>query len=60
MTYANGTSQTYTYNPLGEATQFLNANGHAIGYTYNTDGLVTQETFADGTSYPTPTMPRRT
>ncbi len=51
ITYANGTAQQYTYNPLGEATQFLNANGQAIGYTYNADGLVATETFADGTSY---------
>ena len=41
ITYANGTQQQYSYNPLGEATQFLNANGQAIGYTYNAEGLVT-------------------
>ena len=46
-----GRSKSYTYNPVGEATSFLNANGDAIGSTYNGDGLVTQETFADGTSY---------
>jgi RHS repeat-associated protein len=51
ITYANGTGQQYSYNPLGEATQFVNANGQAIGYTYNNQGLVATETFADGTSY---------
>ena len=44
-------SSSTRYNPLGEATQFVNANGQAIGYTYNAEGLVTKETFADGSSY---------
>jgi RHS repeat-associated protein len=51
ITYANGTQQQYSYNPLGEATQYLNARGQAIGYTYNAQGLVAGESIADGTSF---------
>ena len=51
ITYANGTEQQATYNPLGEATQFIDARGQAIAATYNADGLIASETFADGSSY---------
>src|SRR5262249_15206965 len=51
ITYANGTEATYSYDPLGQATSFLDASGHAIGSTYNADGLETEVTFADSTSY---------
>ncbi len=50
-TYANGTSESFTYNPLGEAKSFLNANGQPIQYTYNAAGQIATETFADGSSY---------
>ncbi len=51
VAFANGTQQSSTYDPLGQATSFIDADGDAIGYAYDADGLVTKETFADGTSY---------
>jgi YD repeat-containing protein len=50
-TYANGTSQSSTYNPEGEATSFLNANGQPIQYTYNASSQILTETFSGGSSY---------
>ena len=50
-TYANGTSESSTFNPLGEATSFLNANGQPIQYAYNAAGQMTSETFSDGSKY---------
>jgi len=50
-TYANGTSQSSTYDPEGDATSFLNANGQPINYTYNAAGQVVTETFSDGSQY---------
>ncbi len=50
-TYANGTSETNTYDPEGNATSFLNANGQPIQYTYNAAGQMTTESFSDGSAY---------
>jgi RHS repeat-associated protein len=50
-TYADGTSNTATFDPEGNALSFVNGRGQATTYTYNSAGLLTQETFADATSY---------
>ena len=47
VTYPDGTSQHYTYNPLGQASQYLNAAGQTTNLTYNAQGQVTNESFAD-------------
>jgi RHS repeat-associated protein len=50
-TYANGTTETSTFDPEGNATSFLNANGQATQYTYNASGQMLTETFSDGSQY---------
>ena len=50
-TYADSSQSTSTFNPLGEATSFVNANGQPINYTYNPAGQIATESFSDGTSY---------
>ncbi len=54
ITYADPdlTREQYNnYNPLGQASQFVNANGSPIGLTYDLSGQVKTESFTDGTSY---------
>ena len=51
VTYANGSSESVTYNPLGEATSFVDANAQPINYTYNDAGQIKTATFSDGTVY---------
>ena len=51
VTYADGTTQRYAYDSLGNVTQSVDGNGNAVQYTYNQDHLVTSETLADGTEY---------
>jgi RHS repeat-associated protein len=50
-TFADGSSQTSSYDPEGNALSFLNANKQPINYTYNAAGQVLKESFSDGTSY---------
>ena len=49
VTYANGNKDQFSYDPLGQLTQRINARGQVINNTYNSMGQLAQETFADGT-----------
>jgi RHS repeat-associated protein len=49
--FADGTRETYTYDPLGDALSYVNRNGQTTGYTYNSSGQLTEEMFADGSQY---------
>ncbi|NJN12549.1 MAG: hypothetical protein HC815_33155 [Richelia sp. RM1_1_1] len=49
ITYADGSSETYSYNDKGEVTISVNRRDEAIDYTYDSRGLLTKKEFADGT-----------
>ncbi|HVA50299.1 MAG TPA: DUF4214 domain-containing protein [Pirellulales bacterium] len=49
ITYADGTSRQFSYDPLGDLKETVLQNGDAIGYEHNNQGLVSQITFADKT-----------
>ncbi|MFO0291347.1 MAG: ELWxxDGT repeat protein [bacterium] len=47
--YADGSSETFSYNSRGDVTVSVNRRGQDIDYTYNSRGLLTKKVFADGT-----------
>ncbi|WNF14428.1 ELWxxDGT repeat protein [Microcystis aeruginosa] len=47
--YADGSSETFSYNSRGDVTVSVNRRGQDIDYTYNSRGLLTRKVFADGT-----------
>ncbi len=48
ITYANGSEEEFSYNPLGEPTQAIDRDGQAIGYKYNAAGEIIEEDLAGG------------
>jgi YD repeat-containing protein len=48
-TYADGSKEQVSYDPLGNAISYTNRRGQPIGYAYNTAGQITKEAFPDGT-----------
>ncbi|MRR29892.1 RHS repeat protein, partial [bacterium] len=49
ITYADGTSEHWTYDSMGQATQWTNQRGQAITLEWDSDGRLTRKTYADGT-----------
>jgi len=50
-TFANGSLESTTFDPLGNALSFTNAASEAIQYSYNAAGQVTGATFPDGSNF---------
>lgn len=50
-TWANGSTQTFTYDPLGDALTYVNPGGQQTRYTHNAVGQLTGVTFADASTY---------
>ncbi|BFM39775.1 Calx-beta domain-containing protein [Synechocystis sp. LKSZ1] len=50
ITYADGSSEQFSIDGLGNITNLVNRRGQSIQYTYNKDGLLTKKQYADNTS----------
>ncbi|MFO0818420.1 MAG: LamG-like jellyroll fold domain-containing protein [Pirellulales bacterium] len=48
ITYADGSRETFTADPLGNVAAASNRRGRAISYQYDVRGRLTGKTFADG------------
>ncbi|MCX5951905.1 MAG: DUF6531 domain-containing protein, partial [Cyanobacteria bacterium] len=50
IAYADGSTETYSYDSLGNLSVAVNRRNHAIEYTYDNRGLLTRKDYEDGTS----------
>ena len=49
--FANGSSESSTFDSRGNAVSFVNASGEPIQYAHNSAGQLTNASFPDGSSY---------
>jgi RHS repeat-associated protein len=50
ITYADGSSERFSYDAVGNLTRSINRSGKDIDYTYNQDGLLIHKEYADGSA----------
>jgi RHS repeat-associated protein len=48
ITYADGSAEQFSYDPLGNLTEAVNRREQPLRYTYDSRGLVTRKDYADG------------
>ncbi|MHC5916452.1 MAG: Calx-beta domain-containing protein, partial [Nostoc sp.] len=50
ITYADGSSETFSIDAVGNVSVSVNRRNQTINYTYNNQGLLTRKDYTDGTS----------